>query len=223
MPLVARYEQGLVHHAEHLPREFRDEVLSFTGKGSNGHDDFVDAASCAYHGIAMTSGKIALRWQERHRARASSNAWRRIQPSPPGSRLAQRRPEEAMPIEIGRKGEWPQVNPLLPVAIGKCGHCELVERLKAATSWSTRAGRLRAAAFQLLDGPARYCSSVTGSIHSTGVPLSASWIAMCVMIAVVGDAPCGCSCDWVGGQMTSPARIVHDRFAVACASNRSPR
>jgi hypothetical protein len=54
-------------------------------------------------------------------------------------------------------------------------------------------------------GPARYCSSLTFSIHTTFTPSSASWMAMCV-IEVVGDAPCQCL--WPGGhQITSPARI----------------
>jgi tryptophan halogenase len=54
-------------------------------------------------------------------------------------------------------------------------------------------------------GPAKYCSSLTFSIHTTFTPSSASWMAMCV-IDVVGDAPCQCL--WPGGhQITSPARI----------------
>ena len=51
----------------------------------------------------------------------------------------------------------------------------------------------------------RYCSSVTFSIHSTTLPLSCSWIAMCVM-AVFGAAPCQCFTP-AGIQMTSPFRI----------------
>src|SRR5579884_2771008 len=59
--------------------------------------------------------------------------------------------------------------------------------------------------FALSLGPARYCSSVTFSIHSTFLPLSCSVIAICA-IAVVGVAPCQCL--WFGGhQITSPARI----------------
>ena len=50
-----------------------------------------------------------------------------------------------------------------------------------------------------------YCSSVTCSIHSTALPSSASWMAMCV-IAVVGDAPCQCFSPGAN-QTTSPGRI----------------
>ena len=81
MPLVARYEQGLVHHAEDLPREFRNESLALPARG-NGHDDFVDAASCAYHGIAMASGKIAS---------AGKSEIARVLPQMPGSQYSHRR------------------------------------------------------------------------------------------------------------------------------------
>src|SRR5688500_6330054 len=51
----------------------------------------------------------------------------------------------------------------------------------------------------------RYCSSLTFSIHSTALPSSFSWIAMCV-IAVVAVAPCQCFSPG-GIQTTSPGRI----------------
>src|SRR4051812_46785980 len=51
----------------------------------------------------------------------------------------------------------------------------------------------------------RYCSSVTFSIHVTGLPLSFSWIAMWVM-AVVAVAPCQCFSPG-GNHTTSPGRI----------------
>src|SRR5437773_9129353 len=57
----------------------------------------------------------------------------------------------------------------------------------------------------LLRDPARYCSSLTLSIHSTTLPLSCSWIAMCI-IAVVGVAPCQCFSPG-GHAITSPGRI----------------
>lgn len=44
-PLEARYQQGLVVHSRHLPREFEDELLSFP---HSPHDDMVDALSYAY-------------------------------------------------------------------------------------------------------------------------------------------------------------------------------
>src|SRR2546427_2715240 len=59
------------------------------------------------------------------------------------------------------------------------------------------------------DGSSRgpwYCSSVTFSIQSTTLPLSSSWMAICVM-AVVGDAPCQCFSPG-GHLMTSPGRIT---------------
>src|SRR6267378_4481615 len=51
-----------------------------------------------------------------------------------------------------------------------------------------------------------YCSSVTFSIQSTTLPLSSSWIAMCV-IAVVGEAPCQCFSPG-GHEITSPGRMT---------------
>src|SRR5436190_7158561 len=50
-----------------------------------------------------------------------------------------------------------------------------------------------------------YCSSVTCSSHSTILPSSASWRAMCV-IAVFGEAPCQCL-TFGGNHTTSPGRI----------------
>ncbi len=44
--LIARYEQGLVWHAEDLPRYFEEEVLSFGPDAE--HDDLVDAAVYAF-------------------------------------------------------------------------------------------------------------------------------------------------------------------------------
>lgn len=45
LPLLTRYEQGLVKHAESLPAWFRDEIVSFP----NGeHDDAVDASAYAF-------------------------------------------------------------------------------------------------------------------------------------------------------------------------------
>src|SRR5215212_7713299 len=52
---------------------------------------------------------------------------------------------------------------------------------------------------------ARYCSSLTFSIHSTALPSSDSAMATCV-IAVVGVAPCQCL-SLGGHQTTSPGRI----------------
>ncbi len=49
LPLIARYEQGLVWHAPDLPREFEEELLSFpVGQ----HDDQVDALVYAYQASA---------------------------------------------------------------------------------------------------------------------------------------------------------------------------
>lgn len=45
LPLEARYEQGLVHHAHDLPGWFTDELLSFP---IGHHDDGVDALAYAY-------------------------------------------------------------------------------------------------------------------------------------------------------------------------------
>src|SRR4029077_12432742 len=52
---------------------------------------------------------------------------------------------------------------------------------------------------------ALYCSSVTGSNHSTCLPSSASCMATCI-ITVAGPAPCQCFSPG-GIQTTSPARI----------------
>jgi predicted phage terminase large subunit-like protein len=57
LPLVARYEQGLVYHDADLPPGFQDEVVSFTGN-KDAHDDYIDAASCAYHGLGIGSGQM---------------------------------------------------------------------------------------------------------------------------------------------------------------------
>lgn len=45
LPLEGRYEQGLVYHADGLPRAFEDELLSFP---MGEHDDQVDAVSYAF-------------------------------------------------------------------------------------------------------------------------------------------------------------------------------
>ena len=45
MPLLARYEQGLVYHNRNLIKAFEDELLSFP---ESAHDDMVDAASYAF-------------------------------------------------------------------------------------------------------------------------------------------------------------------------------
>jgi predicted phage terminase large subunit-like protein len=56
LPLVARYEQGLVYHDPDLPPEYQDEIVTFTGN-KDPHDDFVDAASCAYYGLGIGTGQ----------------------------------------------------------------------------------------------------------------------------------------------------------------------
>ncbi len=52
LPLIARYEQGLVWHAPNLPREFEEELLSFP---QGEYDDQVDALVYAFiaEGIAV--------------------------------------------------------------------------------------------------------------------------------------------------------------------------
>lgn len=53
LPLIARYEQGLVWHAPSLPREFEEELLAFpVGE----HDDQVDALVYAFLAEAMAVG-----------------------------------------------------------------------------------------------------------------------------------------------------------------------
>ena len=53
LPLIARYEQGLVWHAPSLPREFEEELLAFpVGE----HDDQVDALVYAFAAEAATVG-----------------------------------------------------------------------------------------------------------------------------------------------------------------------
>jgi predicted phage terminase large subunit-like protein len=55
LPVAARYEQKLIYHADNLPNDFIDEVLSFPEVK---HDDFVDALSTAYQAlnfVAMSS------------------------------------------------------------------------------------------------------------------------------------------------------------------------
>ena len=58
LPLVARYEQGLVRHAPGLPGWFEDELLSFpVGK----HDDGVDALAYSFAALGMlSSGPMTL-------------------------------------------------------------------------------------------------------------------------------------------------------------------
>lgn len=53
LPLIARYEQGLVWHAPSLPREFEDELLSFP---EGEHDDQVDALVYAFIAEGMAVG-----------------------------------------------------------------------------------------------------------------------------------------------------------------------
>jgi predicted phage terminase large subunit-like protein len=48
LPVAARYEQRLIYHAQNLPNEFLDELLSFPEVK---HDDFVDALSTAYQAL----------------------------------------------------------------------------------------------------------------------------------------------------------------------------
>jgi hypothetical protein len=68
----------------------------------------------------------------------------------------------------------------------------------AAPRWRAAAHRARSAA--------RYCSSLTCSIHSTVVPPSCSWIAACV-IAAAAVAPCQCLTRG-GIHTTSPSVIA---------------
>jgi len=63
-----------------------------------------------------------------------------------------------------------------------------------------------------------YCSSLTCSIQSTTFPLSASWIATCV-IAVVGVAPCQCF-SLGSNQTTSPGLISSTCPPSRCAHPR---
>src|SRR5205807_10480240 len=60
-----------------------------------------------------------------------------------------------------------------------------------------------------------YCSELTCSSHSTALPSSFSWIAMCV-IAVAGDAPCQCFSPG-GNHTTSPGRISSTGPPQRCA------
>lgn len=53
LPLIARYEQGLVWHAPSLPREFEEELLAFP---LGEHDDQVDALVYAFMAEAMAVG-----------------------------------------------------------------------------------------------------------------------------------------------------------------------
>src|SRR5687768_13232043 len=62
----------------------------------------------------------------------------------------------------------------------------------------------RKSAESAVDVACAYCSSVTFSSHSTFLPPSSSWIAMCVM-RLVCDAPCQCFTPG-GIRTTSPAR-----------------
>lgn len=56
LPLASRYEQGLVHHGQRLPKEFEDELLSFP-VGSN--DDMIDAITMAYMKLPKINGQAA--------------------------------------------------------------------------------------------------------------------------------------------------------------------
>jgi predicted phage terminase large subunit-like protein len=65
-PLIARYEQGLVHHAPTLPAWFLDELLSFP---FGDHDDAVDALAYAYNALPpvyvpdYTQGGLSRRFE----------------------------------------------------------------------------------------------------------------------------------------------------------------
>lgn len=59
-PLEARYEQGLVWHADTLAPDFERELLSFP---VGAHDDLVDAAAYAWSRLADAGGAIeSLHW-----------------------------------------------------------------------------------------------------------------------------------------------------------------
>lgn len=50
LPLLARYEQGMVYHVPGLPGIFEEELLQFP---IDEHDDFVDAASYAFQAFTL--------------------------------------------------------------------------------------------------------------------------------------------------------------------------
>src|SRR5207248_1191290 len=65
----------------------------------------------------------------------------------------------------------------------------------------------------------RYCGSLISSMHSTTLPLTLSWIAMCVF-HVVALAPCQCF-SFGANHTTSPVRFastgLHSRSSCLCS------
>ncbi len=58
LPLLTRYEQGLVlHDPSGVPAWFRDEIIAFP---EGAHDDGVDAASYAYAALDLGAGPVAI-------------------------------------------------------------------------------------------------------------------------------------------------------------------
>ncbi|MGB0935032.1 MAG: phage terminase large subunit [Alphaproteobacteria bacterium] len=55
-PLLLRYENGMVYHANDLPGYFEEEWLSFPPQSKTEHDDLVDASKLAYHGLKHAGG-----------------------------------------------------------------------------------------------------------------------------------------------------------------------
>jgi predicted phage terminase large subunit-like protein len=60
LPMVSKYEHGLVFHAADLPIEYENELLAFTGGPDDDHDDFVDATGTAYSGLPALGESVVL-------------------------------------------------------------------------------------------------------------------------------------------------------------------
>lgn len=72
IPLLTRYEMGMVIHDVGLPSTFEAEILSFPQENGKGHDDFVDAMAFAYEGLAETANKVQSSGRKREFSRSAN-------------------------------------------------------------------------------------------------------------------------------------------------------
>ncbi len=77
LPLLARYEQGMVYHTPGLPGIYEDELLKFP---IDEHDDLVDAASYAFQSFALWQDMSSIQTIGRN-ATVKESPWGRIEGS----------------------------------------------------------------------------------------------------------------------------------------------